>query len=295
MASKKQPKELYLKIPYHILNIRGLGLSEKVLLAHIYSFGDRGCWQSNETLAELFMVCRRTVSLWLASLVKFKLVQIKSSKGYYRTIWAKSHPDVKDAARLWYRKEQIDNPETRASQASAKTSHTRAKTSPEVGKNMRGECAKSSIRLRKNLRTTNNTTNKETIKETIAPPSPSPRSNGAQSALEQRRLAYREELGRFCRNFGSSAREVEPPTAETLELRRQAQLRSLVPDKHKRISLGGPETKEHKPLSEQELERRARRQKAALLAGDKKNSKAKKTKNRRVPCKDQRKKRKQSS
>jgi len=38
---KNKPKELYLKIPYHILNIPGLGLCEKVLLAHIYSFGEK--------------------------------------------------------------------------------------------------------------------------------------------------------------------------------------------------------------------------------------------------------------
>lgn len=35
MNGKKEPKELYLKIPYHILNISGINLCEKVLLAHI--------------------------------------------------------------------------------------------------------------------------------------------------------------------------------------------------------------------------------------------------------------------
>jgi len=41
MAGKKKPTERYLKIPNHILNIRGLGLCEKTLPAHIYSFGDK--------------------------------------------------------------------------------------------------------------------------------------------------------------------------------------------------------------------------------------------------------------
>ena len=54
MAGGKKTTERYLKIPYHILNIAELGLSEKVLLAHIYSFGDKGCWQSNATLADIF-------------------------------------------------------------------------------------------------------------------------------------------------------------------------------------------------------------------------------------------------
>ena len=47
----KPQKERYLKIPYHILNLPGLGLSEKVLLAHIHSYGAKRCWESNATLA----------------------------------------------------------------------------------------------------------------------------------------------------------------------------------------------------------------------------------------------------
>ena len=54
MAEKKskttgnaKPKGLYLKIPYHILNIRDLGLAEKVLLAHSYSFGNIGSINAN--------------------------------------------------------------------------------------------------------------------------------------------------------------------------------------------------------------------------------------------------------
>jgi hypothetical protein len=42
---KTKLKELYLKVPYHILNIPSLGLCEKALLAHIYSFGEKGCCQ----------------------------------------------------------------------------------------------------------------------------------------------------------------------------------------------------------------------------------------------------------
>ena len=45
IKSRKDARvERYLKIPYHILNIETLDLREKVLLAHIYSFGQKGCW-----------------------------------------------------------------------------------------------------------------------------------------------------------------------------------------------------------------------------------------------------------
>ena len=132
MTAKKAQKELYLKIPYHILNLRGVGLSEKVLLAHIYSFGVKGCWQSNATLAEIFMTSTRTISLWLGHIVQAELVQIKSPKGYYRTIWAKSHPEVRSATHLHYRQKKT------------------SKTGPEQNEDVAGHCAKNCAQDRQN-------------------------------------------------------------------------------------------------------------------------------------------------
>jgi len=97
-TSKKKPAERYLAIPYHILNLTGIALAQKVLLSHIYSFGARGCWQSNETLAEIFMVSGKAISRWVADICRY--LYIKKPKGYHRTMWAKSHPDVRQAAAL---------------------------------------------------------------------------------------------------------------------------------------------------------------------------------------------------
>ena len=74
----KDPAEgtLSLEIPNHILNLRSVGLTEKVLLAHFYSFSSKGCWQSNATLAEMFMTSPSSIS---------------------RSIWARSHPQVPTA------------------------------------------------------------------------------------------------------------------------------------------------------------------------------------------------------
>jgi hypothetical protein len=64
MAKKTdKPTEHYLKMPNHILNIERLGKGEKMLLAHIYSFGTKGCWQNNETLGKMFFRQTRTISL----------------------------------------------------------------------------------------------------------------------------------------------------------------------------------------------------------------------------------------
>jgi len=51
--ARTKPKERYLAIPYHILNLGGIALAQKVLLSHIYSFAAKGCRQSNKTLAEI--------------------------------------------------------------------------------------------------------------------------------------------------------------------------------------------------------------------------------------------------
>jgi hypothetical protein len=85
---KNKQKEPYLKIPAHILNIPHLSLCEKVLLAHIYSFGAKGCYQSNQTFAEIFIVSPSTIRRWLSQIQQF--THVKNPKGYYHTIWAKS-------------------------------------------------------------------------------------------------------------------------------------------------------------------------------------------------------------
>jgi len=147
MSAKKTHKEPYLKIPAYILNLSQISLREKVLLAHIYSFSAKGCWQSNETLGQIFMVCPRTIERWLAAIRKFIIV--RNGKGYYRTIWAKSHPDFKYDKNVGV-----------------------------VRQNCRCDSDKIVVRLRQNCRTTNNNTITENKKRTIASPSPLPPQGG---------------------------------------------------------------------------------------------------------------------
>lgn len=97
-SGSEEGGEEYLKVPYDILEIAEVGLSKKILLAHIYSFGAKGCCQSNATLAELFMTSACTISRWLVKLAKF--IYVKNSKTCRRTLWAKSHPDVSAQANI---------------------------------------------------------------------------------------------------------------------------------------------------------------------------------------------------
>jgi len=221
MNGKKKPKELYLKIPYHILNIPGINLCEKVMPAHIYSFGEKGCWQSNATLGKIFMVCPRTISLWIAKLARSNLIQTKSPKGYYRTIWAKSHPKVSEASVLWYRKQQVPNPDK-------ETTVHRAKSCAQDSNNLRGQSAKSGDRPGKILRTTNNKTIRETISQTTAPPAPLPAGGQASAVLTERKSATVRSIEEFKKQFGLGKRRSEPLSDKKFQDRKQIQIKALL-------------------------------------------------------------------
>ena len=155
--AKKQVRQRYLAIPYQILNLCDIGLCQKVLLAHIYSFGVKGCYQSNKTLSKVFMVSPDTISRWISELRGY--IYIKSPKGYYRTIWAKSHQQVQEAARSHYKAKQ-----TPKAGRSQNTDHGKNTVDPR--QKCTSDCGKSAIGLRQNCGTTNNNTNKETNKDT---------------------------------------------------------------------------------------------------------------------------------
>ena len=71
---KTKPKEQYLKLYYYMLGMEGISLVETFFLAHIHSYGIKGCWQGNETLGKMFFTSARSISKWLANLKKHNLV-----------------------------------------------------------------------------------------------------------------------------------------------------------------------------------------------------------------------------
>lgn len=193
-TNKKPLKEHYLKMPYHILNLPALELSEKVLLAHIYSFGEKGCWQSNETLAKMFMTSQRTISRYIAKLKPF--IYVKKPKGYFRTIWAKSYYD---------------------------------KSGEHQRQNQHSDCDKKCFRLRQKCLTTNINTIKENYKDITATPPPLP-SKGAPALLQERRRETLEMVEQFKRTFGK--KKFQPLSEEEFERRKQAQIKALSGSNH---------------------------------------------------------------
>jgi len=197
MKKLKTQKEPYLKIPAHVLNLTKIGLCEKVLLAHIYSFGEKGCWQSNETLAEIFMTNTRTIRRWINKISNF--IYLKNPKGYYRTLWAKSHPQVKA---------YVD------------------KTGRVPGRKASADMDKNGHRLGRKCPTTINNTITENYKRTIASPSPLPAGGQAPATLLYRRDAATEQIERFKARFGRAA-GFTPLSPQQFERRKAQQLAAL--------------------------------------------------------------------
>ncbi len=207
-------KELYLKVPYHILNISGLSSAEKNLLAHIYSFGAKGCWQSNKTLAEIFMTSKSSISRKIKKIRSY--IYVKSPKGYYRTIWAKSHPDVCPRSCL-----STGRPGGKNAQAPAQNG------SPDL--------RKSAIRLTHKCATTNNNTIKENNKDISATPSPLPAHGQAPALLTERKKQIKVDLEQFKQKFGIGKKKFKPLPVQEFERCRAAQIKaiSLLCDKEK--------------------------------------------------------------
>ena len=208
---RKPERDKYLAIPHSILNLQGIGLCQKILLAHIYSFGQKGCYQSNKTLAEIFMVSPNTISRWIAHVRMY--LYVKNPKGYYRTMWAKAHPDVQAAA------------ESRHKSGGNCTSHL-GKSEEHVVQKSGSDFAKSETGLRQRCVTTNNNTNIETNKETTTPLPPLPAGGQAAAVLTERKEQIQAGVEKFKKRFG---RQVPRPlTQEEFEQRRQRMRKALL-------------------------------------------------------------------
>jgi len=186
----KKPVEPYLKIPAHIFNLSQIGLCENVLLAHIYSFSEKGCWQSNQTLAEIFMVSVPTISRWIGRIRPYTYV--KNPKGYYRTIWAKKL----------------------------------LKNEQAPAQNCGSDLIESERRVDQIRSTTNNNTITENNKRTIASPTPTPAGGQALATLEHRRTVAAEQMEKFKVRFGRPT-SWTPLAPEQFQQRRATQLAAL--------------------------------------------------------------------
>jgi len=213
---KKGKVDRYLAIPYHILGMRDIGPGEKILLAHIHGFGARGCWSSNKTLGQMLQLSPCTISRMIGKIRRY--VWIKNPKGYYRTIWSRSHPAVREAAAALRK----TDPPARHCEASTLTENP-APTQNCVGmlggnaqdpkQNCVGELSKSAIGLERNRLAINKETIKEINRDTTASAPPLPAHGQASPMLEAQRATDAAEIEQFTRSFGRGVKRSPGPTA----------------------------------------------------------------------------------
>ncbi len=205
---KRRKNQEGLWVPNEILNLFDIDWRCKMLLAHFYSFGAKGCYQSNKTLAQIFMTTARTIARRLVNLKKY--IYVKKPKGYYRTIWVRFHPEVSKIG-----PERINNPKKGVRQ----DCHT------EYDKSGKSTTTKPVLRLRQNCHTTNTYTNTKTNKETAAD-LPMPAGGQASRLLQERRAAAREKIEQFKKRFSNGSKS-ERMSPEEFEKRRQMIIKQL--------------------------------------------------------------------
>lgn len=217
-------------IPSHICNIPNSVLDHfgKKVYAHIYSFGEKGCWQSNETIGEIFMVSGRTISRRISAIKEAKLVYVKNPKGYYRTFWAKSHPEVQAAVKLWYKDKEI--PKTEAETGPSPSTPLGQDCPTDLDRTGKVTATDGVFPLGQDCPTTNTDTYKETNKKTTATPPPLPAGGQAPALLEERKKESVSEVEQLKRKFGRVPRRAKMPPAE-FEQRRQINKKALLGDK----------------------------------------------------------------
>jgi len=204
----KKFRNLGLWIPRKILKMSFLSGNDKLYYAYVYSFGERGCWQSDKQIAKALGRDDRTIQRYQANCNKAGLLKIIGKKSKYRKIWAKDHPKFKAL---------------------------RKKQAELLRQKRQSRTTDLSELPRQNCPTTNKNTNKETIKERGG--SPLPAQGQAHTPLKDKQQKLKEyrtkeetisSIEQLKKSFGLNARRQTPKlTLAEFEQRKQAQLRAL--------------------------------------------------------------------
>lgn len=97
----KKSRKLGLWIPRAVQTLPFLSAAEKLLYAYMYSFAERGCWQTDQQIGEALGCCGRTVRRYLANCKKAGLLKVIGEGSKHRRIWAKDNPRFKADQKIW--------------------------------------------------------------------------------------------------------------------------------------------------------------------------------------------------
>ena len=196
----KKPRKLGLWVPLGILKMSFLAAEDKLFYAYVYSFGARGCWQTDEQIGESFGRCERTIQRYKTNCKKAGLFKIIHEGSPRRRIWAKDHPKFKAAQKMYA--EQL--------RQTCQSRTTDLSESP-----------------RQNCPTTNKDTNKSTNTERGGSPSPAEQAHAPLRDKQQQLKEHRMKgeaaasIEQLKKSFAYGARWTPEMTAAEQEQRRQ--------------------------------------------------------------------------
>ncbi|MFC1781111.1 hypothetical protein ACFLZ8_02470 [Planctomycetota bacterium] len=205
---KKKYRELGTWLPQRIRELSFLSGDDKIYYAHIYSFGERGCWQTDEQIGKALGCSERSIQRYQSHCNKAGLLKVIGKKSKYRRIWAKDHP---------------------------KYITMRKKKAIQLRQERQSSTTKLSELLRQNCPTTNKYTNKRTNKKSGGSPLPVEQAHALQKNKQQQLEAYRTKeetitsIEQLKNSFGYSARRrTTGLSSAEWEQRRQKQQKELL-------------------------------------------------------------------
>ncbi len=207
----KKPRKLGLWIPHKILKMPFLSSDEKQYYAYVYSFGGRGCWQTDMQIGKALGCSIRTIQRYQTSCKKAGLFKVIGERSKYRRIWAKNHPEYKA---------------------------TQKKRVQELRQTCQSRQTNLSELPRQTCPTTNKFTNKKTIKERGG--SPLPPEGPARAPLRDKQEQLEEHrkkedaaisIEQMKKNFGFGCRWPEPLSGAEIHRLIQQQKEALYGDK----------------------------------------------------------------
>jgi hypothetical protein len=197
----KKFRNLGLWVPVKILKMPFLSGDEKLFYAHVFSFGERGCWQTDEQIGKALGRSERSIQRYKANCRKAGLFKVTGEGTPRRRMWAKDHLKYK----AW-----------------------RKKQAEKLRQMRRGSTTDAASLPRQNRRTTNKGTNKATNKQRGGSPSPAEQAHAPLNDKKRRLEAYRAKeetvasIEQLKRGFGRGGRRrTQELTAAECEQRRQ--------------------------------------------------------------------------
>jgi len=207
----------YVALLYSILELPGLELRDKVVLAYVHGFGEKGCWAGNAGIAEQLKCSKYAVSRSIAKLKQRGYIVAERPNGPRRKLWSRPFAPA-----------EVINKRSACAEVTLQN--------PQGN---RGKTARSPQRRRCTI--INNDKEKDN-KEITAPASPLPAEGQAKPVSAERQKQIDANIAEMNRRieWRKTYTRISP---EQLEQRRNAQLAALRAENDRPVQPAGDNDK----------------------------------------------------